>query len=96
MASRVYFILKMTHSYSSLGLKCHTHGPLAKRLMHRAHKSGNTSGVKSSSDWLNYTGFLVDARVLFFNAPPRKKDAVVSKPLKKEAIMFTTDDKCLS
>ncbi len=31
-----------------------THGTLAKRLMHMAHFSGNTSGMsKSSSDWLN-------------------------------------------
>ncbi len=35
-------------------LRRHAHGPLAKRLMHTAHFSGNTSGVsKSSSDWLN-------------------------------------------
>ncbi len=34
------------------------HRPLVERLMHMAHKSGNTSGVsKSSSDWLDYTGF---------------------------------------
>ncbi len=40
--------------------------PVAKRLMHMAHLSGNTSVVsKSSSDWLNYTGFLGDVcRVL--------------------------------
>ncbi len=39
---------------SSLSLRRHTHGPLAKRLMHMTHFSGNTSGVsKSSSDWLN-------------------------------------------
>ncbi len=46
----------------------HAHGPLAKHLMHTAHKSGNTSGVlKSSSDWLNYTGFPGDvcSRFLF-------------------------------
>ncbi len=35
----------------SLSLRRHAHGPLAKRLMHMAHLSGNTSGVsKSSSD----------------------------------------------
>ncbi len=46
---------------NSLSLRCHAHGLLAKRLMHMAHLSGNTSRVsKSSSDWLNYTGFLGD------------------------------------
>ncbi len=39
---------------SSLSLRRHAHGPLAKRLMHMAHFSGNTSGMsKSSYDWLN-------------------------------------------
>ncbi len=34
---------------------------LAKHLMHMVHLSGNTSVVsKSSSDWLDYTGFLGD------------------------------------
>ncbi len=43
-----------------------------------AHKSGNTSGVsKSSSDWLNYTGFLGDVCVAFFNVQPGNKDAIV-------------------
>ncbi len=43
--------------------------------MHMAHLSGNTSGVsKSSSDWLNYTGFPGDACVAFFNVPPGNKD----------------------
>ncbi len=38
----------------SLSLRSHAHGTLAKRLMHMAHFSGNTSGMsKSSSDWLN-------------------------------------------
>ncbi len=33
-----------------------------EHLMHMAHLSGNTSGFsKSSSDWLNYTGFPGDA-----------------------------------
>ncbi len=46
--------------------------------MHMAHKSGNTSGVsKSSSDWLNYTGFLGDVCVAFFNVQPGNKDAIV-------------------
>ncbi len=50
-----------------------------------AHLSGNTSGVsKSSSDWLNYTGFPRDVCVAFFNVPPGNKDAVVPKRLTKE------------
>ncbi len=45
-------------SPDSLSLRNHTHRPLAERLMHMVHKIGNTLGVlKSSSDWLNYTGF---------------------------------------
>ncbi len=70
----------------SLRLRHHAHGTLAKRLMHMAHLSGNTSGVsKSSSDWLNYTGFPGDVCVAFFT-PLRKKKSVV----------FTTDDERLS
>ncbi len=58
-----------------------SHGSLDKRLMHTAHLSGNTSGVlKSSSDWLNYTGFLWDVCVAFFNVPPGNKDAVTQNP----------------
>ncbi len=58
---------------------------LAKCLMHMAHKSGNTSGVsKSSSDWLNYTGFPGDVCVAFFNVPPGNKDVVMPNPLTKE------------
>ncbi len=69
----------------SLSLRRHTHGPLAKRLMHMAHLSGNTSGVsKSSLDWLNYTGFPGDVCVTFFNVPPGNKDAVMPNPLTKE------------
>ncbi len=50
-----------------------------------AHLSGNTSGVsKSSSDWLNYTGFPGDVCVAFFNIPPGNKDAVAPNPLTKE------------
>ncbi len=47
--------------------------------MHVAHKSGNTSGVlKSSLDWLNYTGFPGDVCVMFFNIlASQKKKAVV-------------------
>ncbi len=53
-------------SSCSLSLRRHAHGPLAERLMHMAHKIGNTSGVsKSSSDWLNYTGFPGDVCVAF-------------------------------
>jgi len=65
---------------SSLSLRRHAHGPtLAERLV---HFSGNTSGVsKSSSDWLNYTGFLGDVYVALYNVPPGNKDAVPSKPL---------------
>ncbi len=69
----------------SLSLRRHAHGPLAERLMHMAHKSGNTSGVlKSSSDWLNYTGFPGDVCVAFFNVPPGNKNAVTPNPLTKE------------
>ncbi len=47
-------------------------------LMHTAHLAGNTSRVsKSSSDWLNYTGFPGDMWVAFFNVPPGNKDAVM-------------------
>ncbi len=50
-----------------------------------AHLSGNTSGMsKSSSDWLNYTGFPGDVCVAFFNVPPGNKDAVMPNPLTKE------------
>ncbi len=49
----------------------------------------NTSGVsKSSSDWLDYTGFLGDACVAFFNVPPLNKDAVTLSR-KKNAVVFT-------
>ncbi len=56
-----------SHLTISLSLRLSdAHGPLAKRLMHMVHFSGNTSVVlKSSSDWLNYTEFPGDAcRVL--------------------------------
>ncbi len=62
-----------------------------------AHKSGNTSGVsKSSSDWLNYTGFPGDVCVVFFNVLPRNKDAVAPNQMfrfakrNKKAVVFTT------
>ncbi len=50
-----------------------------------------TSGVsKSSSDWLNYTGFPGDACVAFFKVPPGNKDAVTPNPSrKKKAVVFT-------
>ncbi len=57
---------------------------MAERLMHVAHKSGNTSGVsKLSSDSLN-TGIPGDVCVTFFNVQPGNKDAVTSNPLTKE------------
>ncbi len=44
---------------SSLSLRRHAHGPLAKRLLHMVHLSGNASSVsKLSSDWLDYAGFV--------------------------------------
>ncbi len=83
---------------SSLRLRRHTHGPLAERLMHMVHLSVNTSGVlKSSSDWLNYTGFPGDVCVAFFNVPPGNKDAVTPNPLMKEESrrVYNCDDKRL-
>ncbi len=67
--------------------------------MYMAHKSGNTSGVsKSSSDWLNSTGFPGDVCVAFFNILPGNKDAVTPNPLTKEQSchVYNCDDKCLS
>ncbi len=59
---------------ASLRFRRHAHGPLAKRLMHMVHFSGNTSGgSKSSLDWLNYTGFPGDVCVVFFNVLPGKQ-----------------------
>ncbi len=53
--------------------------------MHMAHLSGNISEVsKSSSDWLNYTGFPADECVTFFNVPPGNKDAVMPNSLTEE------------
>ncbi len=62
-----------------------------KRLMHMAHLSGNTSGVsKSSSDWLNYTGFPGDVCVAFFNVRLETKMLWCQTPSrKKKAVMFT-------
>ncbi len=67
--------------------------------MHMIHLSGNTSGVsKSSSDWLNYTGFPGDVCVAFFNVPPGNKDAVELNPLTKEEScrVYKCDDERLS
>ncbi len=86
-------------SICSLSLRRHAHRTLAKRLMHMAHKSGNTSGVsKSSSDWLKYTGFLGDVCVAFFNVSPGNKDAVTPSPLMKEESrrVYNCDDEYLS
>ncbi len=72
---------------------------LAERLIHMEHKSGNTSGVsKSSSNWLNYTGFPGDVCVAFFNVLPRNKNAVTSSPLLKEESrrVYNCDDERLS
>ncbi len=96
---KVLLVKGTGHPKISLSLRCHAHGPLAKRLMHMAHLSGNTSGVsKSSSDWLNYTGFPGDASVAFFYVPPRNKDAVTSNPLTKEEShrVYKCDDERLS
>ncbi len=67
--------------------------------MHIAHLAGNTSGVsKSSSDWLNYTGFLGDVCVAFYNVLPGNKDGVKLKPLMEEEIccVYNCDDERLS
>ncbi len=64
-----------------------------------AHFSGNTSGVsKSSSDWLNYTGFPGDVCVVLFNVTPGNKDAVAPNPLMKEESrrVYNCDDERLS
>ncbi len=65
--SQLDILMHFTYYYYtiiSLSLRRHAQGALAKRLMHMAHLSGNTSGVsKSSSDWLNYTGFPGDVCV---------------------------------
>ncbi len=80
-------------------LRCHAHGPLAKCLMHKAHLAGNTSGVsKSSSDWLDYTGFPGETCIAFFNIPPGNKNTVVPNPLTKEESrrVYNSDDERLS
>ncbi len=89
----------MSCALASLSLRHHVHGMLAKRLMHMAHLSGNTSGVsKSSSDWLNYTGYPGDMCVAFFKVLPGNKDSVMPNPLTKEEShrVYNCDDKRLS
>ncbi len=63
--------------------------------MHMAHKSGNTSEVsKSSSDWLDYTGFPGDVCVACFNIPPGNKDAPLTKEESRR--VYNCDDERLS
>ncbi len=83
----------------SLSFRLHAHGPLAKRLMHMVHLSGNTSRAsKSSSDWLDYTGFPGDVCVVFFNVLPGNKVTVVPNPLTEEesGCVYNCDNRCLS
>ncbi len=71
----------------------------ALRLMHMLHLSGDTSGMsKSSSDWLNHTGFPGDVCVSFFNVLPGNKDAVAPNLFSKEETrrVYKCDNKCLS
>ncbi len=92
-------IQRTLNTRPSLSLRRHAHRPLAKRLMHMAHLSLNTSGVsKSSSDWLNYTGFPGDVCVALSNVPPGNKDAVTPNPLTKEESrrVYKCDDERLS
>ncbi len=63
-----------------------------------AHLAGNTSGVsKSSSDWLDYTGFR-ETCVTFFNVPPGNKNAVMPNSLieEKSHCVYNCDDERLS
>ncbi len=72
---------------------------LAERLTHIALKIGDTSGVlKSSLDWLNYTGFPEDVCVAFFNVTPENNDAVMPNPLMEEesSHVYNCDDELLS
>ncbi len=90
--------IKLSHLVS-LSLRRHAHGSLAECLMHMAHLAGITSGVsKSSSDWLDYTGFPGDVCVVFFNVPPGNKNAVAPNPLTKEEshCVYNCDDERLS
>ncbi len=97
--SQCRHLFSSLYSSSSLSLRRHAHGPLAKYLMHMVHLAGNTSGVSnSSSDLLNSTGFPGDVCVAFFNVPPGNKDAVTPNPLTKEEScrIYNCDDKRLS
>ncbi len=70
----LFFMLNVKNDRLDVfSLRRHAHGPLAKHLMHMVHFSGNTSGVsKSSSDWLNYTGFPGEVCVVFFNLETKR------------------------
>ncbi len=79
-------------SKGSLSLRSHTH-----RRLNMAHLSGDTSGVsKSSSDRLDYTWFLGDVCVAFFNVPPGNKNTVVSNPFTKSCRVYNCDNERLS
>lgn len=41
-------IQRMTSRLIGSSLRCHTNGPLAERLIHKAHKMGKTLGVSKS------------------------------------------------
>ncbi len=72
-------------THNSLSLRCHTHGPFAKHLMHMAHKSENTSEVVL---WLvelyRISGrrvslsltFRLETKRPWYQTPSRKKKAV--------------------
>lgn len=78
-----------SQSVSSLSLR-----PLAECQMHMTYGIGNTPGVsKSSSYWMNSTGFPGDTCVAFLSGPLGNKAVVTPKPLalKKKAIVFKTD-----
>ncbi len=71
-------------------LRRHALRMLAQHLI--KHKMGNNSGVsKSSSDWLNFTGFPGDMFVAFFNVLPGNKAMWRQNPSRtKKVIVFTT------
>ncbi len=48
-----------------ISLRRHVHGPLAKRLMHIAHKSGNTSGVSKNRHRI---GWIIQWKSLWIKA----------------------------
>lgn len=54
--------IKITNRKSSPFSDRHAHGPLAERLMHKAHRMGNTTGVLKS-----------EKCVAFFNGPSGNK-----------------------